>query len=85
MLNGVATVMTKFSTVREESSERDQGSALLLVLILMVAGSIIAIGLLTFTRVLLDTRPALHEQNAAAEAVKSGTRMAIALQRDFGP
>ena len=77
--------MTKNSAAHDKRSERDQGSALLLVLILMVVGSIIAIGLLTFTRVLLDTRPALHEQNAAAEAVKSGTRMAITLQRDFGP
>jgi hypothetical protein len=88
MLNGVATVMTKvsqFNNLNKERTGRDQGSALLLVLILMVVGSVIAIGLLTFTRVLLDTRPALHEQNSAAEAVKSGTRMAIALQRDFGP
>ncbi|MSV57673.1 MAG: hypothetical protein F2909_03605, partial [Actinobacteria bacterium] len=77
--------MTNVPTFRKELSERDQGSALLLVLILMVVGSVIAIGLLTFTRVLLDTRPALHEQNSAAEAVKSGTRMAITLQRDFGP
>jgi len=77
--------MTNVPAFRKELSERDQGSALLLVLILMVVGSVIAIGLLTFTRVLLDTRPALHEQNSAAEAVKSGTRMAITLQRDFGP
>ncbi|MEI7507055.1 MAG: hypothetical protein WCK23_09590, partial [Actinomycetes bacterium] len=77
--------MTRVTVVCREPSESDQGSALLLVLILMVVGSVIAIGLLTFTRVLLDTRPALHEQNSAAEAVKSGTRMAITLQRDFGP
>lgn len=77
--------MTNVPAFRKELSERDHGSALLLVLILMVVGSVIAIGLLTFTRVLLDTRPALHEQNSAAEAVKSGTRMAITLQRDFGP
>lgn len=69
----------------EHKAELDRGSALLMVLILMTVGSIIAVGLLTYARVLLDTRPALHEQNAAAEAVKSGTRMAIALQRDFGP
>ncbi|KGA07148.1 MAG: hypothetical protein GM46_9250 [actinobacterium acAcidi] len=74
---------TKHST--ENNSAGDRGSALLMVLILMTVGSIIAVGLLTYARVLLDTRPALHEQNAAAEAVKSGTRMAIALQRDFGP
>ena len=74
---------TKHST--EHNSAGDRGSALLMVLILMTVGSIIAVGLLTYARVLLDTRPALHEQNAAAEAVKSGTRMAIALQRDFGP
>ena len=77
--------MTNVQRLTKQKSERDHGSALLLVLILMVVGSVIAIGLLTFTRVLLDTRPALHEQNSAAEAVKSGTRMAITLQRDFGP
>ncbi len=67
------------------NSECDQGSALLMVLILMTVGSIIAVGLLTYASALFDTQPALHEQNAATEAVKSGTRMAIALQRDFGP
>ena len=89
MPDGVPTIMKtalKYrSAMRSTQTPRDQGSALLLVLILMVIGSVIAVGLLTYTRVLLDTRPALHEQNAAAEAVKSGTRMAITLQRDFGP
>ena len=59
--------MTNVQRLTKQKSERDHGSALLLVLILMVVGSVIAIGLLTFTRVLLDTRPALHEQNSAAE------------------
>ena len=48
MLNGVATVMMKvsqFNNLNNERSPRDQGSALLLVLILMVVGSVIAIGL----------------------------------------
>jgi len=77
--------MTIIPDPTEQNTDRDQGSALLLVLILMVVGSIIAVGLLTYTRALLATRPALHAQNSAAEAVKSGTRLAITLQRDFGP
>lgn len=66
-------------------TNRDDGSALVLVLVLMVVGSLIVTGLLRYTLAILDTRPALHEQNAAAEAVKSVTRMAITLQRDAGP
>ena len=88
MFDGVATIMKLHNDYKndlEKDHEEDHGSALLMVLILMTVGSIIAVGLLTYTRVLLDTRPALHEQNSAAEAVKSGTRMAITLQRDFGP
>lgn len=63
----------------------DDGAALILVLVLMVVGSLIVTGLLRYTQAILDTRPALHEQNASAEAVKSVTRMAITLQRDLGP
>ena len=63
----------------------DEGAALILVLVLMVVGSLIVGGILRYTMAILDTRPALHEQNAAAEAVKSVTRMAITLQRDIGP
>ena len=66
-------------------SRNDDGSALILVLVLMVVGSLIVTGLLRYTQAILDTRPALHEQNTAAEAVKSVTRMAITLQRDAGP
>ena len=63
----------------------DDGAALILVLVLMVVGSLIVTGLLRYSLAILDTRPALHEQNASAEAVKSVTRMAITLQRDLGP
>ena len=63
----------------------DRGSALLMVMILMVVGGIIATGLLTYSQAVIRARPALHERIAGAEAVKSGTRMAITLQREFGP
>lgn len=65
--------------------ERDQGSALLMVMILMVVGGIIATGLLAYSEAVIRARPALHDRVAAAEAVKSATRMAITLQRDLGP
>jgi len=64
---------------------RDSGSALLMVMILMVVGGVIATGLLTYSQAVIRARPALHERIAGAEAVKSGTRMAITLQREFGP
>ncbi|MFM8562513.1 MAG: hypothetical protein ACKOCE_01305 [Acidimicrobiia bacterium] len=65
--------------------DRDQGSALLMVMVLMVVGGIIATGLLAYSGAVIRARPALHERVAGAEAVKSGTRMAITLQREFGP
>lgn len=68
---------------RRESTDR--GSALLLVMVLMVVGGLIATGLLTYSQAVIRARPALHERIAGAEAVKSGTRMAITLQREFGP
>lgn len=64
---------------------RDRGSALLMVMVLMVVGGVIATGLLTYSQAVIRARPALHERIAGAEAVKSGTRMAITLQREFGP
>ena len=67
------------------SGERDRGSALLMVMVLMVVGGVIATGLLTYSQAVIRARPALHERIAGAEAVKSGTRMAITLQREFGP
>ncbi len=67
------------------SDDRDRGSALLMVMVLMVVGGIIATGLLTYSQAVIRARPALHERVAGAEAVKSGTRIAITLQREFGP
>ena len=72
-------------TVVKRSPTVDRGSALLMVMILMVVGGVIATGLLTYSRAVIRARPALHERIAGAEAVKSGTRMAITLQREFGP
>lgn len=67
------------------SDDRDRGSALLMVMVLMVVGGIIATGLLAYSQAVIRARPALHERVAGAEAVKSGTRIAITLQREFGP
>lgn len=72
-------------TVLMNDETRDRGSALLLVMVLMVVGGVIATGLLTYSQAVIRARPALHERIAGAEAVKSGTRMAITLQREFGP
>jgi len=63
----------------------DRGSALILVLVLVTVGGLIAVGLLEYARAVIATRPALHDRNASAEAVKSATRMAISMQRDVGP
>lgn len=65
--------------------ERDRGSALLMVMVLMVVGGVIATGLLTYSQAVIRARPVLHERTAGVEAVKSATRMAVTLQREFGP
>jgi len=67
------------------SRASDRGSALVLVLVLVTVGGLIAVGLLEYARAVIATRPALHDRNASAEAVKSATRMAISMQRDVGP
>ena len=72
-------------TLMKRPESDDRGSALLMVMILMVVGGVIASGLLAYSQAVIRARPLLHERTAGAEAAKSGTRMAISLQREFGP
>jgi len=83
MPHDLATRMKR--PVNNETTTNDAGSALLMVMVLMVVGGMIATGLLAYSQAVIRARPALHERIAGAEAVKSGTRMAITLQREFGP
>lgn len=63
----------------------DRGSVLVITLVLVIVGSMVVVGIATFASALMHNRPPLDRRNNAAEAVRSGTRMAITLQREYGP
>lgn len=63
----------------------DRGSILVITLALVIVGSMVVVGIATFASALVHNRPPLDRRNNAAEAVRSGTRMAITLQREYGP
>ncbi len=54
-------------------------------MMLVLVGSMVVVGISTFASALMHNRPPLDRRNNAAEAVRSATRMAITLQREYGP
>jgi hypothetical protein len=71
--------------VPADRQDRDQGAVLVLALVMLVIGGIISAGLLTYATGVLKAAPVVRTRTVGAEGVKSATRMAITLQRDYGP
>ncbi len=57
---------------------RDEGSALLLVLVLLVVGTLVTLPLLSYAVTVLKSNEVLSDRNARTEAVKAGFRHAMA-------
>ena len=54
------------------------------VLIFFMFVGLTVVATLTFASTLMQNRPPINERNARVEAVRSGMRMAIQFQRDYG-
>ncbi|MEM1334732.1 MAG: hypothetical protein AAGG08_14870, partial [Actinomycetota bacterium] len=65
--------------------DRDSGNILPMTLILLTFGGLVVTALLTFASTLFLNRPPLEDRSDSLEAVRSATRIAITMQRDFGP
>lgn len=72
-------------SARRHTDQRDQGAVLVLALVMLVIGGIISAGLLTYAAGVLKAAPVVRTRTIGAEGVKSATRMAVTLQRDYGP
>ena len=66
-------------------AQRDQGSILPMVMAFLALGSLVVVALLSFASTLFLNRPPLEERSDSLEAVRSGMRMAITMQRSHGP
>ncbi len=65
--------------------KRDAGSILPMTLAFLALGSLVVMALLSFASTLFLNRPPLEERSDSLEAVRSGMRMAITMQRSHGP
>lgn len=63
----------------------DRGNVLPFTLVFVTLTSFIVMALLAFSVALFQNRPPLEERSDSLEAVRSATRMAIAMQRSHGP
>jgi hypothetical protein len=64
-------------------SNRDEGSALVLALVMVVLGALIVAGISNYAVTVLRANRVLSERTQRAEAVKAGLRMAFASPRDL--
>ncbi len=71
--------------VAPKRDRADDGTVLLLTLILLVVGSLIVGGLSTLAIASLRALPTAKSRTTRIEAVKSATRMAMSIQRSVGP
>ncbi len=71
---------------RQRRSRRgDEGAVLLLTIVMFVVGSLIVGGLASYAVASLRALPTARSRTTRIEAVKSGLRLAMTMQRDLGP
>ena len=68
---------------KTHTAGRDDGSVMVLVLVLMVIGALVVLPTINYTMSVLRANEALSEKTAKAEAVKAGFRMAMAEPADL--
>ena len=68
-----------------DESVRRQGAVLLLTIVLLLVGSLIVGALASYSVSALRAMPTARSRTTRVESVKSALRMAMTLQRDFGP
>ncbi len=76
---------TTAGTNEAAAAERDRGSLLTIVMVLVIVGGLVVGGLLTFTSTVLRARPPLEERTRGVESAKSAMRLAIMMQVSKGP
>lgn len=69
--------------VRPDRPKRDEGSALILALVMIIVGSLIVAGMSTYAISVLRANHVLSARTQRAEAVKAGLRMAFASPKDL--
>ena len=70
---------------RPRPNRNDSGSILTITLLMVIVGSLVIGGLLTFTATVIRSRPPLEERTRGIESAKSAMRLAIMMQVTKGP
>lgn len=81
----MATDRPTLSVRRRRARRDDEGAVLLVTIVMFVVGSLIVGGLASYAVASLRALPTARSRTTRVEAVKSGLRLAMTMQRDAGP